>query len=128
MRVHHAGIATDDADDLADLFSAVFDAPVAHSEQFDRMAIRFLELDNGYFELLEPTHDDGPIADYLDSDGPGIHHLAIETADIDAALETANNHGVDLIDEDPRPGAWGHDVAFLHPSSTGGVLIEFVAE
>jgi methylmalonyl-CoA epimerase (EC 5.1.99.1) len=127
MRFHHAGIATDDANDLADLFSAVFGAPVAHSERFDGMEVRFLDLDNGYFELLEPTKS-GPIADYLDSHGPGIHHLAIETADIDAALETASDHGVDLIDEEPRPGAWGHDVAFLHPSSTGGVLIEFVAE
>ena len=127
MRVHHAGIATDDADDLADLFSAVFDAPVAQNERFDGMKIRFLELDNGYFELLEPT-ESGPIADYLDSHGPGIHHLAIETDDIDAALQTASEHGIDLIDDEPRPGAWGHDVAFLHPSSTGGVLVEFVAE
>ncbi|TQQ79275.1 methylmalonyl-CoA epimerase [Halonotius terrestris] len=127
MRVHHAGIATDDADGLADLFAAVFDAPVAHSEQFDGIEIRFLELDNGYFELLEPT-DDGPIADYLNSHGSGIHHLAIETDDIEAALQTASEHRIDLIDEEPRPGAWGHDVAFLHPSSTGGVLIEFVTE
>jgi len=127
MRFHHAGIATDDADSLADLFGAVFDAPVAHSEQFDGMDIRFLELETGYFELLEPT-DGGPIASYLDSNGPGIHHLAIETTDIDAALQTASEHGIDRIDAEPRPGAWGHEVAFLHPSSTGGVLIEFVAE
>ena len=127
MRVHHAGIATDDANGLADLFAAVFDAPVAHSERFDGMDILFLELDNGYFELLEPT-DEGPIASYLDSHGPGIHHLAIETADIDAALQTASDHGIDLIDDEPRPGAWDHEVAFLHPSDTGGVLIEFVGE
>jgi len=127
MRVHHAGIATDDANGLADLFAAVFDAPVAHSERFDGMDILFLELDNGYFELLEPT-DEGPIASYLGSHGPGIHHLAIETADIDAALQTAGDHGIDLIDDEPRPGAWGHEVAFLHPSDTGGVLIEFVGE
>ncbi|MFB6293405.1 MAG: methylmalonyl-CoA epimerase [Halonotius sp.] len=128
MRVHHAGIATDDADSLADLFAAVFDAPVAHSERFDGMEIQFLDLDDVYFELLEPTDEDGPIASYLDSHGSGIHHLAIETDDIDAALKTANDHGIDLIDDEPRPGAWDHDVAFLHPSDTGGVLIEFVAE
>jgi len=91
------------------------------------MTVVFLELENGFFELLEP-HEDGAIARYLDRRGPGIHHLAVETADIDAALRTARDAGIELIDTKPRPGAWGHEVAFLHPKSTGGVLIEFVGE
>lgn len=125
MQFHHAGIATTEATKLADLYGELFDAPLVHQERFDGMSIIFLELDGGYFELLEP-HDGGPIASYLDSHGPGVHHLALETADIEAALSTARACGVELIDTEPRPGAWGHDVAFLHPRSTGGVLFEFV--
>ena len=127
MRFDHVGVATEDAEGLAFLYEDLLGCSIAHEERFEGLKIIFLELENGYFELLEPT-ESGPIADYLDSHGPGIHHLAIETDDIDAALKTASDHGIDLIDDEPRPGAWGHDVAFLHPSSTCGVLIEFVAE
>ncbi|SFL16536.1 methylmalonyl-CoA epimerase [Halogranum rubrum] len=125
MEFDHAGIATTDAAALAELFADLFDAPVAHEEEFDGMTVVFLELDDGYFELLEP-HGDGAIGKYLDKRGPGIHHVALATDDIDGALDHARELGVELIDEEPRPGAWGHDVAFLHPKSTGGVLVEFV--
>ncbi|SEO81187.1 methylmalonyl-CoA epimerase [Halogranum amylolyticum] len=125
MQFDHAGVATDDAAALADLFDDLFDAPVVHEEEFDGMTVVFLELDGGYFELLEP-HDEGAIATYLDRNGPGLHHVALATDDIEAALDTARDLGVDLVDEEPRSGAWGHDVAFLHPKSTGGVLVEFV--
>ncbi|MFC7006465.1 methylmalonyl-CoA epimerase [Halalkalicoccus salilacus] len=125
MHFDHAGIATDDADALAELFGSLFDTPVVHEEEFDGMTVRFLDLENGYFELLE-SHEGGPIARYLDEHGPGIHHLALATDDIERALDDAREAGVDLIDETPRPGAWGHEVAFLHPGSTGGVLMELV--
>ena len=126
MRFDHVGVATRDAADLADLFEGLLDAPVAREETFDGMAVVFLELDGGgYFELLEPD-EDGAIADYLDREGPGIHHVALATDDLSAALDRARDLGVDLVDEEPRPGAWGHEVAFLHPRSTGGVLVEFV--
>ncbi len=125
MRFDHAGIATDDADGLADLFVDLLDARVAHEEEFDGMEVVFLDLGNGYFELLEPT-EGGTIASYLDRQGPGIHHLALVTDDIAGALDRAREMGIEPIDEEPRPGAWGHDVAFLHPRSTGGVLVEFV--
>jgi methylmalonyl-CoA/ethylmalonyl-CoA epimerase len=125
MHFDHAGIATDDADALAELFESLFDTPVVHEEEFDGMTVRFLDLENGYFELLE-SHEDGPIATYLERNSPGIHHLALATDDIEGALDIAREAGVDLIDEEPRPGAWGHEVAFLHPGSTGGVLVEFV--
>jgi methylmalonyl-CoA/ethylmalonyl-CoA epimerase len=126
MRFDHVGVATRDAADLADLFDGLLDAPVAREETFDGMAVVFLELEGGgYFELLEPD-EDGAIADYLDREGPGIHHVALATDDLPAALDRARDLGVDLVDEEPRPGAWGHEVAFLHPRSTGGVLVEFV--
>ena len=125
MRFHHAGIATADAAGLADRYAALFDAPIVHDERIDGMEVVFLDVGGSYFELLEP-HTEGPIADYLDSHGPGLHHLAVATDDIVAALDRARELNVDLIDDQPRPGAWGHEVAFLHPKSTGGVLIEFV--
>jgi len=127
MQFHHAGIATDDAAGLAERYAALFGTQIAHEEQFDEMTILFLDLDNSYFELIEPR-EDGPIATYLDEHGSGIHHLAVETDDIEAAISRADELGIDTIDNEPRPGAWGHEVAFLHPASTGGVLIEFVAD
>ncbi|AFK19161.1 methylmalonyl-CoA epimerase [Haloferax mediterranei ATCC 33500] len=126
MHFDHIGIATPDAAGLAALFEELFDAPVAHEETFDGMTVVFLELEDGYFELLEP-HEEGAISKFLDKRGGGIHHVALETDDIEGALQTARDAGVGLIDEEPRPGAWGHDVAFLHPKSTGGVLVEFVS-
>lgn len=125
MEFDHAGIAIDDAAALADRYGALLDAGVAHEETIDGMRVVFLDLGNGFFELLEPL-EGGTIADYLDEHGPGVHHLAVRTGDIEWALEQARELGVDLVDEEPRPGAWGHDVAFLHPRSTGGVLLEFV--
>jgi methylmalonyl-CoA/ethylmalonyl-CoA epimerase len=89
------------------------------------MEIHFLAVGDSYFELIEPV-EPGPIQSYLDEHSPGIHHLAVSVSDIESALEHARHHDVRLIDETPRPGAWDHEVAFLHPNSTGGVLIEFV--
>ncbi|MFB6164598.1 MAG: methylmalonyl-CoA epimerase [Haloarculaceae archaeon] len=126
MHFDHAGIATTDAAALADQYGALLEAPIAHEEHFDGMQVVFLDLGDGYFELLEPLDDEGAIASYLERKGPGIHHLALATDDIAGALERAREQGVDLIDEEPRGGAWGHRVAFLHPKSTGGVLLEFV--
>jgi len=127
MHVDHVGVVTDDADDLAELYGTLFDAPAVHEEAFDGLRFVFLELDDGsYFELVEPIEDDTDIGAYLDREGPGIHHVALGTEDIEAALDTAREAGVGLIDEQPREGAWGHEIAFLHPRDTGGVLVEFV--
>lgn len=129
VRFHHAGIATEDAGPLIDLYGNCFDAPVVHEETVDDLAVTFLDLGNGYVEFLEPLPDaDGAIASYLDREGGGIHHLALATDDLAGALADARAAGVTLVDEEPRAGAWGHEVAFLHPSDTGGVLIEFVGE
>lgn len=125
MDFDHAGVATEDADGLADLYTDLLDCDRVHDERFDGMDVVFLDVGGGYLELLEPL-EDGPIASYLEDNGPGIHHVALETDDIAGALERARAHDVTLIDEEPRPGAWGHDVAFLHPEDTGGILVEFV--
>jgi methylmalonyl-CoA/ethylmalonyl-CoA epimerase len=127
MEFDHLGVATSDARALAALFGDLFDAELAHEEEFDGMHVVFLGLGDGYLELLEPGEAaDGAIARYLDRHGSGIHHVAVRTDDVEGALDHAREMGLDLVDEEPRPGAWGHDVAFLHPESTGGVLVEFV--
>ncbi|MFB6141881.1 MAG: methylmalonyl-CoA epimerase [Halorientalis sp.] len=126
MHFDHAGIATTDAAGLASTYADLLDARVAHEEEFEGMAVVFLDVGDGYFEVLEPLNGEGAIAEYLDRNGPGIHHLALATDDVEAALDRARALDVALVDEEPRPGAWGHEVAFLHPGSTGGVLLEFV--
>jgi methylmalonyl-CoA epimerase len=77
-------------------------------------------------ELLEPTSPDSPIARFLDRRGPGLHHIAYRVADLDAALAKLAAAGIRLIDAAPRKGAYGHRVAFLHPSGLNGVLVELV--
>lgn len=125
MELDHIGIATPESAGLADTLTALFDTSVAHEETFDGLEVVFLEVGGGYLELLEPL-EGGTVQRFLDREGPGLHHLAVRTDDIEAALSAATEMGIDLIDAEPRPGAWGHRVAFLHPTSTGGVLVEFV--
>lgn len=125
MRFDHVGVATENAEGLAFLYEDLLGCSIAHEERFEGLKIIFLELENGHFELLEPTGE-GTVARYLEENGDGVHHVAVETDDINRALETAEAVGVELVDSEPRQGAWGHRVAFLHPGSTGGVLIEFV--
>jgi methylmalonyl-CoA/ethylmalonyl-CoA epimerase len=127
MHFDHAGVATEDADALADLYTDLLGCSVAHRETFGGMSVVFLDFGNGHVELLEPR-DAGPIGSYLDDHGPGVHHLAFATDDITEALARAREAGVTPVDEEPRPGAWGHEVAFLHPGSTGGVLVELVQQ
>ena len=131
MQLHHVGIATEDLDALADLYAALLAAPVAHEETFEGTRVAFLESDGSYLELLEPASTDAgedAIAAFLEEYGPGVHHLAFETNDIETTLSYARELGAELVDEEPRPGAWDHEVAFLHPESTGGVLIELIQE
>jgi methylmalonyl-CoA/ethylmalonyl-CoA epimerase len=125
MDFDHAGVATDDADALAALYADLFNTRIAHEEQLDDLRVVFLPFGESYFELLQPTGE-GTVQRYLDDNGPGVHHLALGTDDIEAAMARAKTNGAELIDEEPRPGAWGHEVAFFHPRSTGGILLELV--
>jgi methylmalonyl-CoA/ethylmalonyl-CoA epimerase len=125
MELDHAGVVVDDVHAVADQYESLLDCETVHVEELDDLRLLFLDVDNTYVELIEPLGA-GTIADYLESHGPGIHHLALETDDIEAAMANARDTGVDLIDEEPRPGAWGHTVAFLDPSTTAGILIELV--
>ena len=126
MRLDHVGIATDDLDGLTAVFEGLFGATLAHEETLDGLSVAFLEAGGPDLELLEPLGDTGTVARFIDRRGPGLHHLAFEVAEVAAALEDAGRLGLEAVDDEPRPGARGHTVAFLHPGSTGGVLVEFV--
>jgi methylmalonyl-CoA/ethylmalonyl-CoA epimerase len=127
MDCHHVGIATRTAPGFAGLSADLFGLPVAHEETFDDLSVTFLDCGGTYLELLEPLPDTtGPIPRFLERNGPGLHHVAFATPDAAAAIERARARDVEPIDDAPRPGAWGHDVAFLDPADTGGVLVELV--
>lgn len=104
----------------------VLGLPFMYFEQVTDQKVRVACFDLGgmRLELLEPTSDDSPISKFLASRGAGLHHLAFRTDDVAHELERVQERGVRLIDEKPRAGAGGMQIAFLHPKSTGGVLLE----
>ncbi|MFB6134452.1 MAG: methylmalonyl-CoA epimerase [Halanaeroarchaeum sp.] len=126
MHLDHVGIATDDVESFAALYGDVLDVAVVHEEEFGEMNVVFLDAGGAYIEALEPLTDESAIARFLGRNGAGLHHLAFAVEDLEDVLSTVSDRGLQLIDETPRDGAWGHTVAFVHPDSTGGVLVEFV--
>jgi methylmalonyl-CoA/ethylmalonyl-CoA epimerase len=128
MDFHHIGIATREAEELAAVFAELTGAPVVHDEVVDGKRLIFLELDDGgLLEFLQPGGEDN-IERYLGENGPGIHHVALETDDIKAALDGAREAGAELLDDQPRPGSRGTQIAFVDPKSTGGILLEFTQD
>ena len=124
--IDHIGIAVEDLGEslkfFRDALGLELDAPEDVPSQ--RVRAHFLQAGEAAVELVEPTSDDSPIAKYVVKRGPGIHHVALRVDDIVAALAELKAKGVRLIDEVPRPGAHHSLVAFIHPSSTHGVLVE----
>ncbi|HTM57072.1 MAG TPA: methylmalonyl-CoA epimerase [Candidatus Udaeobacter sp.] len=122
----HVAIATPDADALASLLGASLGAKRGAEEILDEGGLRilFLRLGPVTLELLEPRNADHTVAKFLATRGPGLHHVSFEVPDLTATLERVRAAGARLIDETPRAGAHGSRVAFLHPKSFGGVLIE----
>jgi methylmalonyl-CoA/ethylmalonyl-CoA epimerase len=92
----------------------------------DGVKVLFCPFDGGAVELLEPSRDESPVGRFLERRGEGLHHVAFRVPDIRAALQEMAQTGVELIDREPRPGAHGTLVAFLHPKSFAGVLVELV--
>ena len=122
----HVALAVRAADPVAELLTRALGAVRGVEELLDHGALRvvFVHLGPVTIELLEPRSPEHTVARFLDTRGPGIHHLSLEVADIEAALARARAAGVQPVDERPRPGAHGSQVAFLHPRSLFGVLIE----
>ena len=128
MKIDHIGIATNGIEDAASIYRDALGVQVTETEEVSGQKVRvaMLPIGESRIELLEATSADSPISKFLAKRGPGIHHIALRVEDIRARLADLKSKGARLIDEEPREGAGGCLVAFIHPSSTGGVLIELV--
>lgn len=128
MKLEHIGIATHGIDETIGFWRDVLGVDDFETEEVvdQKVRVAMLPIGESRVELLEPTSEDSPIAKFLEKRGPGIHHIAIRVEDICATLARLKKSGARLIDEAPRTGAGGCLVAFVHPASTGGVLLELV--
>jgi methylmalonyl-CoA/ethylmalonyl-CoA epimerase len=127
-RIDHIGVAVSDIDAAVRLYAQQFDMREQHRETVEEQGVEavLLEVGDGHVELLEPLGPDTAVGKFVAKNGPGLHHVAYATDDIDSALGAVRDAGIRLIDEQPRTGIRNSRVAFLHPRATGGVLTELV--
>ena len=127
-RIDHIGVAVEDLDSAIALYGERFAMAEQHRETVEAHGVEavLLEVGEGHVELLQPLTPESAIGRFMARSGPGLHHVAYQTDDIDSALERVRAAGVEAIDQEPRVGIRGSRVAFLHPRSTGGVLTELV--
>jgi methylmalonyl-CoA/ethylmalonyl-CoA epimerase len=123
-RVSHIGIAVEALAESVPFFRDVLGLPEIQLDDADGAHIVGLRAGESLVELLEPGDSKSPVARFLEKRGPGIHHICFSVDDLDATLERCRRAGIQLIDQKPRIGAEGKRIAFLHPKSTGGVLVE----
>jgi methylmalonyl-CoA/ethylmalonyl-CoA epimerase len=126
--VHHIGHAVDDLDAAVALYGRLLDADCEHRATVPDQGVEAASMRVGAsrIELLAPTEEDSPVGRFLARRGPGMHHVAYRVDDVGAALRDAAEAGAELIDARPRPGLFGLQVAFVHPDSVAGVLVELV--
>ena len=128
--IDHVAIAVNDLDAAIRWYEEMFGATVAHREVVERDGVEeaLLKVADSYIQLLTPVSTDSPVAKYLERNGEGIHHVGYRVDDCAAALATLQAHGARVIDSAPRPGSRGTTVAFVHPKTAFGTLIELVQE
>lgn len=128
--VHHIGHAVHDLDAAIDTYTTLLGATVEHRQTVPEQGVEAvtLRVADGRIELLRALGPDTPVGRFLNKRGPGMHHVAYLVDDLEAALGEARDAGAELIDEQPRTGLFGLRVAFVHPDSVAGVLVEFVQE
>lgn len=122
--IAHIGVAVESIEAALPFYRDILGLVPGHPEEADGARIVSLHFGPSDVELLEPKDPDSPIAKFLAKRGPGIHHVCYRVADLDAALRAAAAAGYRLVDTVPRIGAGGHRIAFLHPGTTAGILIE----
>jgi methylmalonyl-CoA/ethylmalonyl-CoA epimerase len=127
-RIDHIGVAVEDLDQAVALYRDQLGMREQHRETVEEQGVEavLLEIGDGHVELLSPLGSETAVGRFLEKRGPGIHHVAYRTDDIDSTLESVRAAGLSLIDEQPRIGIRNSRVAFVHPKSTGGVLTEIV--
>jgi methylmalonyl-CoA/ethylmalonyl-CoA epimerase len=125
-KINHIGIAVASLDEALPFYGTSLGMAYQGIEEVHDQMVRvaFLQVGESHIELLEPTAPDSPIARFLEKNGPGIHHIAYEVADIEAAIAHMEQEGVRMIDKLPRKGAHGSLIAFVHPKGSRGVLTE----
>lgn len=125
-RIRHIAIAVKDIEKARALFSMISGTPASEAQEVpdQRVKVSFIDTGETKIELIQPTAEDVGVAKFLEKRGEGLHHICLEVDDIEATLTEYKRQGIRLIDEQPRVGAEGHRVAFVHPQSTGGVLVE----
>jgi len=128
MKLDHIGVAVRDLEQRLAIYRDALGLGGIHIEEVptEQARVGFIPLGDSQLELLEPTSASGVLARFMDKRGEGIHHIALAVDDCQAALDRLKAAGIRLVDETPRPGSRGTTVAFIHPSATGGVLIELV--
>lgn len=125
-KIDHIGIAVSNLEESLKLYREILGLDLQGTEVVEEQKVKvaFLPIGDTEFELLESTDSSGPIAKYIEKKGQGVQHIALEVEDIEKAIEEMKEKGLRVIDEKPRYGAGGSKIAFLHPKSTNGVLIE----
>ncbi len=125
-KIDHLGIAVPNLNEAIALYKNLLGIDPNHIEEVADQKVKaaFFKVGESNLELLEATSEDSPIAKYLEKNRPGIHHLCVEVEDIEAELARLKSQGIKLIDEQPRIGAHHKKVAFVHPKSTNGILLE----
>jgi methylmalonyl-CoA/ethylmalonyl-CoA epimerase len=128
--IDHVAIAVHDLGAAIDYYRETFGAVVDHREVVDSDGVEeaLLQVAESYIQLLTPTREDSPVAKYLERKGEGLHHIGYRVADCAVALQAVKDQGGRVIDEQPRPGSRGTTVAFVHPKTAFGTLIELVQE
>jgi methylmalonyl-CoA epimerase len=127
--IHHLGVAVEDLDEAVDTYRRLFGAEVEHRATLEDQGVEAAAVRVGpsRVELLSALGEDTPVGRFLAKRGPGMHHVAYEVDDVAAELRTLSQQGTELIDESPREGLFGLQVAFVHPQAVHGVLSELVA-
>ena len=128
--IHHFGVAVEDLDEAVTTYELLFGAHVEHRERVPEQGVEAasLRVGDGRVELLASLGDETPVGKFLAKRGPGMHHVAYEVPDVRLALNELAEEGVELVDDKPRRGLFGLEVAFLHPDAVHGVLAELVAD
>ena len=127
--IHHLGVAVHDLDEALETYRRLFGAELEHRAQMEEQGVEAAAVlvGGGRVELLTPLGDDTPVGRFLASRGPGMHHVAYEVDDVRSELGRLSAAGAELIDEEPRQGLFGLQVAFVHPDAVHGVLTEVVS-
>jgi methylmalonyl-CoA/ethylmalonyl-CoA epimerase len=124
QKLDHIGIAVSNLEEALKLYRDTLGLKVDHIEDFEGMKIAFIPIGDTEFELLQPTDPEGALAKFLEKRGEGIQHIAVRVDDVAKSLEELKAKGLQVIDQKPRRGAGGAQIAFFHPKSTKGVLLE----